>query len=284
MIRRKMLQVGMRVTCVSLLVLAMIALSGCNRSVTDAARKGDLKAVKFLFAHGTKSIHYSRHLALGSAAASGQAEIVRFVLEDSNNDPNRKLALTSIQRAFILASQNGQTHIIKILLENDAEVNLCGMGENGKTPLYMAAVNGQKEAVKTLLENGADVNGRNKMGQTALLGASLSNRTEMANILLSNGADINDKNKGRGTALHIAISVDHLEMVKYLLSKKADINVQVGLGVRPLHIAAWCDRIEIAKLLLEHGADPTLTDNGHAALEIATSEEFRKLLQQYGVD
>ena len=64
------------------------------------------------------------------------------------------------------ASAGGHTDIMKMLLENGADINLTN--EQNMTPLHYAVICGGKDAVSLLLENGADTSIRTKEGQTAL--------------------------------------------------------------------------------------------------------------------
>ncbi len=64
----------------------------------------------------------------------------------------------------MIASRNGHAEVVKILLENGAEVNL--QNKNGWSALMMASQYGHAEG---LLEYGADMNLRNKDGLSALM-------------------------------------------------------------------------------------------------------------------
>jgi len=128
------------------------------------------------------------------------------------------------------------------------------------TLLIEAAANGHLDVVKLLIENGADVNifHHNK----PLHNAAMKGHIEVAQILLANGADINAKGTGDAAPLHIAVSNNQLAMAKWLLSKGANVNPRAAYGCTPLHSAARRSNVEIGKILLEHGADTTLECNG----------------------
>jgi len=56
-----------------------------------------------------------------------------------------------------IASQEGiKIEIIKILIENGANINLCD--RDGYSPIYFASHNGNIEIIKILIENGANIN------------------------------------------------------------------------------------------------------------------------------
>jgi ankyrin repeat protein len=226
-----------RIIIVSLLALVSTVLTGCT-SIHTAARQGNLKEVRRQLAWGVnvnKSHLFTRDTPLIEAAANGHMEVV------------------------------------KLLIENGADVNLKGEAWYG--PLHAAAAKGHLEVVKILLENGADVNifHHNK----PLHNAAMNGHIEVARILLAHGADINAKGTDEAAPLHTAVSNNQLEMVKWLLSKGANVNPRAVYGRTPLHSAAFRNNVEIGKILLEHGADTTLECNGRKV-----PKEFLKAIQQ----
>ena len=222
---------------ISLLILTSTILTGCM-SIHTAAREGNLKEVR-------------RQLAWGANANKRN-----FFTRDT---------------LLIEAADNGHVDMVKLLIENGADVNLKGEAWYG--PLHAAAANGHIEVVKILLENGADVNifHQNK----PLHNAAMNGHIEVAEILLDNGADINAKGTDEAAPLHTAVSNSQLVMVKWLLSKGANVNPIGAYGCTPLHSAARRKNVEIGKILLEHGANPTLECNGRRI-----SDEFLRLIQK----
>ncbi len=185
--------------------------------------------------------------------------------------------------AFWAACSRGNPDIAQYLIEQGGiDVNRTRVS-GGPTPLHLVLQLNHIEVMKVLLKNGADVNQETDAFHTPFMWAVRLGKPENVAILLAHNADINTVSNDV-SALHIAVGSGNAGMLEFLLEEGADVNINSGLGCRPLHIAAWCNWIEIAKILLEYGADPTLTCNGLAALEITHSKEFRKLLQRYGAD
>ncbi len=58
--------------------------------------------------------------------------------------------------ALMMASQNGHAEVVKILLENGAQVNL--KNKSDRSAFIMASQNGHAEVIQILLQNGAQVN------------------------------------------------------------------------------------------------------------------------------
>ena len=64
--------------------------------------------------------------------------------------------------ALMIASLNGHTAIVEILLKHDANINV--KSNNGCTALILASQDGYKEIVALLLKHGADVNAKDNAG------------------------------------------------------------------------------------------------------------------------
>ena len=74
---------------------------------------------------------------------------------------------------------------------------------------------GYQEIVKILIENGADVNITDvgsREGNTALIIASMEGRVEIVTILIENGALINITDEGGASALMWASEQGHLQI------------------------------------------------------------------------
>lgn len=109
--------------------------------------------------------------------------------------------------------------------------------------------------VKLLIDNGADVNAKDKelMGTTPLHEATSSGTIEVMEILLDNGANINARDDEGNTPIHMAISDNNIEKVKLLLDNNADFTQKSSYGT-PFMFAKTLHRKEIIELLLAHQA------------------------------
>lgn len=124
--------------------------------------------------------------------------------------------------AAILGSQITR---VASLLRRGAPVNAGD--KHCTTPLYKAAVQGETEIVRMLLEVGADPN-RESGGEdegTPLCAAASWGYTEIVRLLLQHGADpnaIETPNKGPMTALKWATRNGHDDVVAILVEAGAD--------------------------------------------------------------
>ena len=141
-----------------------------------AARAGDIKTIKAMFAEGAQA----------DATAPGSVTALGF------------------------AASRGHTELIKLLVKNKADVSRQS-GPFGAPALVQAANTGQLESCKTLLELGADLEQSHRwFGMTPLHESVFQGHPELMQFLISRGANINAANKGGQTPLHVAVirSVD----------------------------------------------------------------------------
>ena len=90
-----------------------------------------------------------------------------------------------------IAAQNGNTELIRMLVEAGADVNALDHEEN--SPLHIAAANGQNKAVTLLMTYDADMNYRNLKGATPIMLAAMSSQSSTYDMLLEYGANENIK-------------------------------------------------------------------------------------------
>jgi len=115
---------------------------------------------------------------------------------------------------LILASWNGHTEIVKLLIKAGANINL--QGYKNTTALIGASQSGYTEIVKLLIKAGANINLQGYKNTTALIGASQSGYTEIVKLLIEAGADVNIQNENNRTALIVASEKDYTEIIKLL--------------------------------------------------------------------
>ncbi|WP_338966784.1 ankyrin repeat domain-containing protein [Spiroplasma endosymbiont of Lonchoptera lutea] len=212
----------------------------------------------------------------------GNLDIVKLLLE---NGANINLQNNNGNNALITAVENGHTDIVKLLLKNGADIN--HQNKFGITPLITAATYGELDIMKLLLEKGANINHQNKFGITPLITAASHDKLEIVKLLLENGATINLTDKNGNTALITAATYGKLDIVKLLLEKGAAINLTDENGNTALITAATYDYEKIVKLLLANGAiNSHLVKNSNTPLLAAgnTQIEILKLLLANGAD
>jgi ankyrin repeat protein len=89
---------------------------------------------------------------------------------------------------LIVAAKWGYLEIVKLLLDNGADVNAWAWDTMEQTALMEASDQGHLELVKFLLQKGASVHFKNKNGWTALKLAGKEGHTKIVELLKAHGA------------------------------------------------------------------------------------------------
>ena len=157
--------------------------------VADAARRGDLDALRALLQQGAdaNAAHGDGMSALHWAAERGDAGMVEALVHAG-------AAVNAVTRIghytpLHVASTGGHGAVIQRLVEAGADVSAAA-STTGVTPLHLAAAAGSAAAVAALLDHGADVDaGERAWGQTPLIFAAARGRAGAIRVLLERGAD-----------------------------------------------------------------------------------------------
>ncbi|KAL3460330.1 ankyrin repeat-containing domain protein [Aspergillus heterothallicus] len=202
-----------------------------------AARHGNVDIVKrLLLQDGRVKLEawnwWSGRTALAEAAASGEAEIAKLLLE-------RGASVGTTDRDYcsplLLAVQDGHDEVARVLLEHAAAVN--ARGKNLQTPLSSASGRGHLRCVDTLLQYGATVNSQDRYGRTELFYAVKNGHAVVVKRLLEAGADLNKGTRGMDgpTPLQQAASNPSAAMRSLLLEAGAGLKVMEAQDHLALH-------------------------------------------------
>lgn len=196
-----------------------------------------------------------------------------------------RLRLFGASTALLLAVFNNDAIRTRIALDAGADVNI-GDTNSGSSGLQSASGRGYLEIVKLLLENHADVNHPDFEGNTALSSAALYGRTEIVKILLQADADVNHGDHHRNTALMSAAENDHVDVVQELLRYHANIDAPNFEGRTALMVASEKGHVDVVRELLQSGANVNYREyDGATALILAMMAEetdVAQVLRQYG--
>lgn len=164
------------------------------------------------------------------------------------------LPFTRITTLLHLASRFQWMGALQEILQNKELLKTRIDASDGtQIPLCYAAEAGNEDVVRILLDNGADVNARGGTTGNALCAASKTGQDDIIRILLENGAEINARVDCEGftTALGAASYYGHGHTVRLLLGNGADVNAQV----EALHAASCKGNYEVILPLLDKGTD-----------------------------
>ena len=275
--------------------------------LADAARRGDIGAVRALLAEGIEvdAPQADGASALAWAAHHDDAATADLLLV-AGADPNaaNELGVTPL----MLAAENGSAPMVERLLQAGADPNLARPA--GGTALMMAARSGSVAVVRRLVAAGADVDAAAAGGQTALMWAAAEAHPRVVTVLAEVGADVDARTavltrpgrtivrearvlsrfeavnpaslprdgdrdpprpEGGFTPLLYAVLAGDAVSVGILLAAGADADDAGPDGVTALMLALTKRHPAIALQLLEAGADPHPADAGYTALHLAAA-------------
>lgn len=187
-------------------VTGVVSEAATDDDLIEAARDGDVQAVRALLARG-----------VDPDAATGDG-----------------------MTALHWAAERNQPRVARVLLDAGATVD-SGTRIGGYTPLHLASRRGNSEMVRALLEAGADVHARTtNSGVTALhMAAAAVDGAASVRALLSRGADPDALEATFGqTPLMFAAGANRVESVRALLEAGADPSVETRVVDVLQHVIA----------------------------------------------
>ncbi|CCI39232.1 unnamed protein product [Albugo candida] len=158
------------------------------------SHRGKLQEIMFLLEQVHSDINYRNQngcTALHGAAASGQLEVVQWMLQYPGIDP-------------------------------------AAVDDDQQTPLHYAAFYGHLEVVQALVEHGVPLDIPDKFGRLAHCSAALNGHLDVVRYLLEeceSPIDMNAIDEYGGTCLHWAASRGRKEVVQYLCTHGIDVHI-----------------------------------------------------------
>lgn len=183
------------------------------------------------------------------------------------------------QESIFNACTDGDYEIVeKILRENSTWVDSTIRGT--APPLIIASYYGHDSIVRLLLDNNADINFRmSSNGYNSLQYALFTNKLSTIQLLIDKGIDVNNTDNNQQTALHMALSRRSYKVCDALMAANCDMNAQDANGNTALHYSIENNLDSISKCLIDAGADLELLNNDKkSALFIAIENNNRDLV------
>jgi ankyrin repeat protein len=248
--------------CGLLIACGMVAPACAIPPLHEAARDGDIDAVKRIVAENPSSLDERDdrgNEAIHWAVANDHNVVLQYLLDSgvSPDVPKTEAARQDSQEGWTplhQAAAGGDIECLKILLRYHPD--LLARDQNDQTPLHIAVWNNQLEATKLLLEAGTPVNVTRKDRVIPLEIASYFGHTDIVKYLIEKGADVNWHVYDGNTPLHQAVRNGHVDVMRILVDSGADIEARREDGQTPLHVAAAAGRQWETNFLLSMGADP----------------------------
>lgn len=181
------------------------------------------------------------------------------------------------------AALQGKERLVEYILENFKKlIEIDQRDDVQATPLILATLGGNLNIVKMLLNNGADINARNWNGHSSLQYACSKGWHTIVEYLLENNADINIRDKYGDTCLHRTVVLGRLEILQLLLNhtKNLNVNCQNIVGNTPLFVACEDEQSSCALLLIEHGADVNIENKEKLTALNVSKTELRNAIKK----
>jgi ankyrin repeat protein len=209
------------------------------------------------------SIKQKKFVDLCSACGNGSLNTVKNLIEKNKslvNIPNKTSSTYKRMYPIHFACLKGHIEIVKLLLDNGANINQISIAENVKyvhgyinyLPIHYAYISKNYELVKFLINKGANI-----YSNIPLLHFSCkSNNLDMIKLLISDyKININCVNEDKKSCLHIACEKNNIAMVKILVENNIDVNLHDNDNLQALQYACKYNNLDIVKYLVENGAN-----------------------------
>jgi ankyrin repeat protein len=251
--------------------IATLTLSGQGASLLDAAKQGNVIAVRSLLSQRVDVDARDRDgmTALLWAVYADDREMVRLLL---GAGANPGLVTGYGVTALGLAAENRDAVIVEQLLAAGAN---AAAETSGETTLHIAARTGAADAAAMLIARKAVVDAREQwQSTTPLMVAAAENHPAVVKLLIDAGADVNavaaetglfigpgDESttytqipRGGMTPMMFAARAGCGECVAMLADAGANVNYQDRARVTPLNLAVYNGHFDTAALLLDKNA------------------------------
>ncbi|XP_057592299.1 transient receptor potential cation channel subfamily A member 1 [Hippopotamus amphibius kiboko] len=187
--------------------------------------------------------------------------------------PIHQAAFSGAKKCMEIILKFGEEHGYSRL----SHINFLNKGK--ASPLHMAVQSGDLEMIKMCLDNGAQLNLMEKGKCTALHFAATQGATEIVKLMISSYAGssdiVNEVDGNHETLLHRASLFDHHDLADYLISVGADIDITDSEGRSPLILATASASWNTVNLLLSKGARVDIKDNlGRNFLHLTVQQPY----------
>jgi ankyrin repeat protein/ribosomal protein L21E len=239
----------------------------------DTDQEADSDAAETILSHLMELCGFDERFTLQmllESVVQNEIGVVRAILARNHDQVNAKVKDTT---ALHLASREGHLEVVKLLLENGADV--LATDKDGYTPIHYAAYNDRADVLEVLLAKDAtNADVVNFKLETALHFAAYRQSVHSMEMLIRYSANINAQDSDGNTPLHRAI-LQHQHPAIDLMVRQPNVDFTVvnNHGFSVLHHAARTgDVYAIEQILLRVPRDVVdmQSDDGFTALHLAS--------------
>ena len=158
-------------------------------------------------------------------------------------------------------------------------INAKTQGDN-LTALHYASFRGNIKIIKLLIENHAEINALSSNGYNMIHKAAQGNKPSAIVLFYKKyKMDLESTDENQMTALHLAAANGMENSVIYLLSLGINPNLKDKNGYTALHYAVKKNQIRIIKKLLQKGADRTIEDHKNKKTPVMLAKNKPEILE-----
>ncbi|KAK2888707.1 hypothetical protein Q8A67_014082 [Cirrhinus molitorella] len=149
-------------------------------------------------------------------------------------------------KSLSAAAARGNVEAVRRILQ-DHRVEPDTLNEFGKTALQVMMM-GCTGVARVLLEHGADPNVQDRCGVTPAHDAARTGFLDTLRVLVDHGASVNAPDHSGALPIHIAIREGHWDVAEYL-APLSNLGHQDGRGANALDVARDARALEMVELL-----------------------------------
>ena len=219
--------------------------------IINAAITGDLTRLQTSLSKRELDAYLTGR-ALRQAAASGQNEVIKLLLDTDLTDVSIDAQGGFYGTAIQAASFAGKETTVELLLSRNADINMTG-GIFGNA-IRAAILRRQTKVLQLLLKDDRASGIDTVVVNSSLQMAIATKQERFVAQLLDIGADVNAKDNLFGSPIQQASFGGQENLMALLIRRGADVNMQAGVFKSPLQAAIASTNRSTVKLLLDSGA------------------------------
>ncbi len=161
------------------------------RPIFHAALERHIDVVRFLIESGANLAAHDGYVLHYAGEVPGNKDIVALLVTYGALDAHVR-PTDDLSRQFLASLFLGDDGRVRSMLNRHPQLAIASDG-HGDCPIHHASRNGDTEIVRVLIDHDADVNAANERGQTVLYCAGGHGHLDTVRLLLENNADRNVK-------------------------------------------------------------------------------------------